>query len=95
MALFMVSSIYSDGLDNEKNIKLTETIEKEVAESDRQAIIKDLVWLISFESTAEKLAEKLGINKGGIGSALVVRVAEIAGFGPRHIGDWMATKRED
>lgn len=93
MALFVVSSIYSD--DVEANVKLRESIEKEVSESDRQVVIKDLVWLVSFESTAEKLAEKLGINKGAMGATLVVRVDEIAGFGPKRIGDWMATKRED
>ena len=95
MALFMVSSIYCDGLEEEGNIKLKESIEKEVAESDRQVLIKDFVWLVSFESSAEKLAEKLGTNKGAIGATLVVRVADVAGFGPKRIGDWMAAKRED
>lgn len=94
MTLFLVSSVLSDQDGVQSNEQLKATIDKELAEVDRLEVQKDVVWLVNYDGKAADLAVKLNVKRGGIESALIVGVDDVAGFGPRVIADWMKQKRQ-
>ena len=83
MTQFLVLSLASGDM-------IKESVEQNIAPSDRFTVVEDRAWLVAFTGTAAELSERLGTKDGSRGSLLISSLTDISGYGPNNMIRWMA-----